>query len=111
MPIPSTSASQLQVTESDASSYQFAEPESTACFTCKHVVKEGAEILYVTHDVDDGGWQFLCSGNHTEDDAMILGMGEVVQIDPSVNGLYEMPEGVGANRETRNGEWKPFKLQ
>lgn len=94
-----------------AAAYQFAESENTACFTCRHVVREGAAILRVTHDADDGGWQFLCGGDHAEDDALILGMGEIVRIDPSVNGLHEMPEGVGASRESREGEWTTFKRQ
>lgn len=99
------------VAESESSGYEFSEPRNTACITCRHVVKDGADILHVTHDAEDGGWQFLCGGDHTEEDAMILGMEEIVRVDPSVNGLHQMPEGVGASRETRAGEWKPFKLQ
>ena len=87
--------------------YQFAQPENTACLSCVHVMREGAPILHVTHDADDGGWQFLCGADHGEDDAM----GEVVALDPSVNALHEMPEGIGAFRETAGGEWKPFRLQ
>jgi hypothetical protein len=89
---------------------QFEQLENTACFTCRHVVRESAEILHVTHYADDGAWQFLCACDHAAEDLLIVGMGEIVQIDPSVNALYEMPEGVGASRETRTGEWKPFKL-
>ena len=68
-------------------------------------------VLYVTHDADDGCWQFLCGGEHTTEDAVVVGMGEIVRIDPSVNDLFEMPEGLGANREEVNGEWKPFKAR
>ena len=99
------------VTKSESAGYEFSEPKNTACFTCRHIVKDGAVILHVTHDADDGGWQFLCGGDHTEADAMILGMEEIVRIAPSVNGLHKMPEGVGASRVTRDGEWKPYKLQ
>lgn len=94
----------------ESPAYQFEQPMNTACFTCTHVVRESAEILHVTHDADDGGWQFLCGRDHAAADAMILCMGEIVEIDPSVNALFEMPDGVGASRETRIGEWKPFKL-
>lgn len=91
------------------SRYQFEQSENTACFSCRHVIKGSAPILYVTHDADDGGWQFLCGGDHTEEDAMIVCMGEVVKIDPSVNELHAIPEGTGATRETRGGAWKTFK--
>ena len=96
---------------SDSSRYQFEQPENTACFSCRHVIKGGEPILYVTHDADDGGWQFLCGGDHTEDDAMIVGMGEVVKMDPSVNELHKIPEGVGATRERRGGTWTTFRKQ
>ena len=89
--------------------YQFAEPENTACFSCKHIFHEAADILMATHDVD-GGWQFLCGGDHVEADAMIVGMGEVVKVDPSVNALYEMPKGIGAFRDNPDSEWKPYRL-
>jgi hypothetical protein len=95
----------------EPSGYQFEQPENTACFSCRHVIKGSAAILYVTHDADDGGWQFLCGGDHTEDDAMIVGMGEVVKMDPSLNELHEMPEGVGATREKRGGTWTMFRKQ
>lgn len=95
----------------DPARYQFEQPENTACFSCRHVIKKGAPILYVTHDADDGGWQFLCGGDHTEDDAMIVGMGEVVKMDPSVNELHEMTEGVGATREKLGGTWMTFRKQ
>jgi hypothetical protein len=97
--------------EKGSSRYQFEQPENTACFSCRHVIKEGAPILYVTHDADDGGWQFLCGGDHIEDDARIVGMGEIVKIDPSVNELHEMPEGVSATREKRGGTWTMFRKQ
>lgn len=97
--------------DADHSIYQCAEPENTAGFTYRHVATEGAEILHFSHDADDGSWQFLCDGDHIENDAMILGIGEIVKIDPSVNYLREMPEGVGASRETREADWTPFKLQ
>jgi hypothetical protein len=53
----------------------------------------------------------LCGGSHIEDDAMIVGMGEVVKIDPSVNELYDMPEGVCATRDKLGCAWEPFKRQ
>ena len=94
---------------SEEPDFLFSDAPSTACFTCKHVVQEGRPVLHVTHDADDGSWQFLCGGDHTEEDAMILSLEQMVKIDPSLNGLHEMPLGIGAFRESTNGEWKPFK--
>jgi hypothetical protein len=91
--------------------YLFSDPENTACFTCVHVLEGNSPILHVTHDEDDGGWQFLCGQeSHTEEDAKIISIKEATEIDPSINGLYEMPLGVGAERETKDSEWKPYKM-
>ncbi|WP_224772854.1 immunity protein Imm33 domain-containing protein [Pelagicoccus enzymogenes] len=90
--------------------FKFSSPENEACFTCKHVLEENKPILYVSHDEEDGGWQFLCGAeNHEEEDARIVSLLEIVKIDPRVNALYEMPEGVCAERKSKDGEWKAFK--
>lgn len=91
--------------------YHFNQPKNTACFTCIHVLKQSAPILHVTHDADDGYWQFLCNADHQDDDAMIVGMGEVVEKAPSINALHDMPAGIGAYRDTPTSQWKPYKLQ
>ena len=91
--------------------YKFSDPKNTACMVCSHVLNENAPILYVSHDAEDGMWQFLCgSNNHTSEHAKIIALSEAVLMDGSVNQLYEMPLGVGATRETKNGQWQPFKL-
>ncbi|MDP0491418.1 MAG: DUF2185 domain-containing protein [Verrucomicrobiota bacterium JB023] len=90
--------------------FKFTSPENEACFTCKHVLDEKKPILYVSHDEDDGGWQFLCGADiHEETDAKIVSLLEIVKIDPSVNALHEMPEGVCAIRETKDSDWKFYK--
>lgn len=93
----------------DECPYLFSEPKNTACISCKHIFHEGADILRATHD-EDGDWQFLCGGEHSESDAMVVGMGEVAKQDPSVNALCEMPTGVGAFRDAADAEWKPYRL-
>ncbi len=42
----------------------FADAPDTAVITCCHVTDDGAPVLYVSHDEDDGMWQFLCGGEH-----------------------------------------------
>ena len=89
--------------------FQFKEAPDTACFSCQHVVTSGQPILSVMHD-HDGSWQFLCGQDHREADAKIISLKQVTEIDPSINELYEMPAGVGADRATKESEWKPYKL-
>lgn len=90
--------------------YLFLDSENTACFTCRHIIEEGKPILYVGHD-DDGAWQFMCGAEaHETEDAKIVGLLEIVKIDPSVNVLHEMPLGVCSKRQTPTGEWKAYKI-
>lgn len=97
--------------KNENSNFKFKEPESTACFTCDHVLNKQRPILYVTHSDEDGAWQFMCGHNdHTTANAKVISLKQATQIDPSINDLYEMPLGVGAERQTRDSPWKPFKI-
>lgn len=90
-------------------SFKFTDPPNTACFTCRHVIQDGMPILSVTHD-HDGTWQFLCGQPHTGADANIISLKQATEIDPSVNELYELPIGVGADRAAKDAEWILYKL-
>ncbi len=93
------------------SSFKFSDSENTACIVCSHVLEKQMPILYVTHDEDDGVWQFLCGEeNHELQHAKLLALSEVATIDPSVNDLHDMPLGVGAARKSQDGQWQSFKL-
>lgn len=91
--------------------YKFTDPENTACFVCNHVLNKERPILYASHEEEDGFWQFLCGhDSHTESDYKIISLKEVVGLDESINDLFEMPLGVGAERKTEISNWKSFKL-
>ena len=90
--------------------FKFNDSEYKAIFTCPHILA-GASILYVTHDIE-GDWQFLCEhDSHTEENAKIITLKQVVELDNTVNDLYEMPKGVGAKRDSVGAKWIPFKLK
>lgn len=91
--------------------YKFSEEPETACITCKHVLEDGADVLLVTHDSDDeGGWQFLCGAEgHDEADARVVGIGQIIELQPDLNYLFEMPVGIAADRATKDSEWEFFE--
>lgn len=92
------------------STYKFQDPENTACFVCAHVLSKQRPILHVTHE-EDGFWQFLCGQNdHDESNAKLISLKGATKIDNTINDLYEMPLGVGAERKSINDIWEPFKL-
>lgn len=93
------------------SEFRFTDAPDTACFVCNHVLDKERPILYVTHDAD-ADWQFLCGqDDHTEASARIISLKQVTERDPTVNDLYEMPVGFGAERKTIKDKWQPFRIQ
>jgi hypothetical protein len=56
--------------------WPFEAKRNTASITTRQVL-EGAPILLVTHDADDGGWQFLCGTSDDTEDGRIVGMGQM----------------------------------
>jgi hypothetical protein len=62
-------------------------------------VFDGAPILHVTHD-DDDGWQFLCLEGADADQAAIVSLSESVELDPSVLQVANLPPGWHAWRQS-----------
>ena len=89
-------------------SWPFSEPPDLAVITVAQVLREGVSILYVTHDEDDGGWQFLSSESFDPTDAMVVGLREMVEHDPSVSMLADLPPGWCAKRTDGESKWERF---
>ena len=49
--------------------------------------------MYVSHDEDDGMWQFLCGKAHETDEAKLVSLKSVFDLDNSVGILKDMPCG------------------
>lgn len=91
--------------------FKFKESDNTACFVCDHVMSKTRPILYVTHEAEDGFWQFLCGDtDHDDSNLKIISLKQAADIDASINDLFEMPLGIGADRKSVNDKWEPFAL-
>ena len=64
-----------------------------------------APILYVSHDEDDGMWQFLCGKTHEIDEARLVSLKWVFDLDNSVSALKDMPCGYCAERKSQEDDW------
>lgn len=83
----------------------FKESLNTACFTTKFVMREGSDIVYVSHD-DDGYWQFHGDEDASDEStAMVVGLGEIIKIDASVLEVSHMERGYEAFRENKYSKW------
>ncbi len=73
-------------------------------FTTKQVAFKGSPILFVSHDTDDD-WQFFGEEEVKEEDAAVLLLKEIIEIDPSISNVLNMPKGAKAKRSSKNAEW------
>ena len=82
--------------------FPFSDAPKTMCITCFHILNDNDPIAYISHD-EDGCWQFLCGRNHTEDEAKIVSLSEMLEIDKSVVKFADLKRGEYA--EKRDGSW------
>lgn len=76
-----------------------------AVFTTKYVLTNQSPIVYVIHDLE-GAWQFFGSEEHLEtEDARIVSLGEIIEMDTTIKEILWMPEGVEARRAQVGDEW------
>jgi hypothetical protein len=88
-------------------SWPFTEAENTACLTQRQIVNNGRPILLVAHDADDGCWQFLDGSENLKiADGMLVTLADMVQRDPSLADVADLPLGWMAWREEAGAEWQ-----
>jgi len=73
-------------------------------YVCTHVALRERPILLVDHS--DGDWQFLCgSPHHESSECRVVGVGHLLEIDPSLLEIQDLPEGTEATRVDVNSPW------
>lgn len=85
--------------------WPFADPENCATFTTPQVMRQGMPVLLVTHDEEDGFWQFLHGEVTEEDQPMIVALAVVVNQDPTLKELADLPIGWQATRTHKAAPW------
>ena len=85
----------------------FEDPPNLAVITTRGVVEGRDWIAYVSHDADDGGWQFHDSdpAPPQESEAMVVSLRSIVQLDPTIVDLVDLPIGWRAWRESKGVPW------
>lgn len=85
--------------------FPFYDAPNTAVITCCHVTYKTSPILFASHDEEDGMWQFLCGGEHTEEDAEIVSLYYIYNSDKTIGEISDMPCGCFAERKSRSDKW------
>jgi predicted adenylyl cyclase CyaB len=88
------------------STWRFTEPEETEVITLERILRGASSVLLVTHDQDDGAWQFLDGEHVFDDDGAVVCLGEMVQLDPSLGPLNDLPVGWYAWRADPGQPWQ-----
>jgi len=96
---------------SELDSWPFADPRNAAVFSTDSVTRGGEPILYVSHDAEDGAWQFLGAEGSSVESAAVVALSTIVELDPSVSSLADLPLGWSASRDSCAGPWRRAKEQ
>jgi len=89
--------------------WPFDQAPSCAVITLRSILFDGKPILWVSHDADDYGWQFLDGCAVDKADAAVVSLGEIVRADPSLFEIADLPPGWNAWRESPSLPWQRAK--
>jgi predicted adenylyl cyclase CyaB len=88
------------------SDWRFADPQDTVVVTLERILRGDSSLVLVTHDAEDGGWQFLDGEHVFEEDGVTVLLGEMVQFDPTLIELADLPAGWCAWRAAPDQPWQ-----
>ena len=93
-------------------SWLFEDNPNVAVFTDRRILEGHSFIYYVGHDANDGAWQFHGPEGFTNEvDAKVVGLKTIVELDPSIVLLVDLPRGWCAWRESVDEVWKRVPQQ
>lgn len=88
--------------------WKFADPPNVAVIVDRSITVGEGWIAHVSHNADDGAWQFHAgtSKDVGESQPMLVSLRSVVQLDPSIIELTDLPLGWVAWRDTKDSVWQ-----
>ena len=89
--------------------WPFPDAQAKKVYTTRFVLEEGKPILVVAHD-PDGEWEFLCATTDNPRDAREVSLAFIVDQDPRVAEVADLPVGWRAFRDSPESPWlqRPF---
>ena len=85
--------------------WPFDQPRNCTTLTMRQILDGSEPILLVSHDADDHAWQFIGSSDASAEDGRVVCLAEMVQLDPTVLEVADLPPGWQAIREHVGGAW------
>lgn len=88
--------------------FKFREDKNLGVITNRQFLEEGKPILYVEHD-DNGDWTFLTGDELLSSDARLICLEDMVELDQSLNQLFNLDYGEFAQRKSKKHKWERGK--
>jgi hypothetical protein len=85
--------------------WPFPDPENLVTFTVGSILSGEREVLFASHDVSDGSWQFLTGNEVTTREIVLVCLADVVKTDDTLTELSDLPLGWIAERRSRGAPW------
>ncbi|WP_199884110.1 hypothetical protein [Anaerosinus massiliensis] len=83
----------------------FEDGKNVMVMTTKNIIKNHTAIVYVSHDEEDGMWQFHDGLDVDMNDAMLVSLEEIITLDSELMKLYDLPIGWIAWRDNKDSVW------
>jgi hypothetical protein len=85
--------------------WNFSDPPHTGVYTTNRIMRRDEPIVYVSHDIEDGAWQFHGPSESKVESAALVCFHHIVDNDPSVKALSDLPRGWRASRDRTSDPW------
>ena len=82
----------------------FTETPDLGVYSSRRVVEDREPIRLVVHE-EDGDWQFLAGGERRPDEIRYVHVSHVIEWEPAVRQLVDLPLGWIAWRERPEDDW------
>jgi hypothetical protein len=89
--------------------WPFDQDRNAAAITTRRVLREGYPSLDVVHYSDDHSWSFTCGTTRDVKDGLVVGMGCIVEMDPTLLSIADLPPAWRACRDAVGSEWERWK--
>lgn len=85
--------------------WPFDQARNVATVTTRQVMNQNFPVLIVVHYEDDDSWAFTCGTTNDSKDLMLVGMGQVVDLDSTLYSISDLPPGWSARRNYVSEPW------
>ena len=83
--------------------WPFTDPPNVVTFTVRQIMDRARPILLVCHDEE--GWQVLTGDEVRMEDALLVALHSVAELDSSLYELADLPLGWNARRDHPGAPW------